>query len=443
VSRPAWSLPAEASASIGLQVAWPERPTREWAFGGSTGEGVRVCVLDSGVDRGHPLVQPIASAVAVEPTEGEAARIVEDEVGDVCGHGTACAGVVRSLAPGCEIHSVRVLGAGATGSGDLILAGLEHAIEQGFDVINMSLSTTKKRFAERLHELADGAYFRRAVLVAAAHNMPVESFPWRFSSVISVGSHEEGDSWAWYANPSPPVEFLAPSADPAAAQEPALHDRLEHGRSVMDESVLRAAVAAGTLGSEEQHRALLQSVVDVARAIFRAKASSIFLLDEDTEELVFEAVSGEGEGELVGMRLPASEGIAGWVLVTRQPLAIDDLTNDPRFARGSAERTGYVPKAIMSVPLLHDESALGVLSVLDPPAGTRFGIAEMDLLGLFAAQAAIGLDLLQRARRAHRVLEDDASTAASVARLAAILDARDDDAGRRLLAALEDVLDQD
>jgi GAF domain-containing protein len=208
----------------------------------------------------------------------------------------------------------------------------------------------------------------------------------------------------------------------------------------MDESPLRAAVAAGTLGSEEQHRALLQSIVDVARAIFRAKASSIFLLDEDTEELVFEAVSGEGEGELVGRRLPSSTGISGWVLVTRQPLAIDDLANDPRFGRAAAEATGYVPNAMMVVPLLHEETALGTLSVLDPPPGTRFGVAEMDLLGLFAAQAAIGLQLLQKARRAHRVLEDEGSTAAAVARVAAILDQREDDAGRRLLAALEDVL---
>jgi len=208
----------------------------------------------------------------------------------------------------------------------------------------------------------------------------------------------------------------------------------------MDETRLRAAVAAGTLGSEEQHRALLQSIVDVARAIFDAKASSIFLFDEETEELVFEAVSGEGEGDLVGTRLPSSTGIAGWVLVTRQPLAIDDLANDPRWARSTAESTGYVPNAMLVVPLLHEETALGTLSVLDPPAGTRFGIAEMDLLALFASQAAIGLTLLQKARRAHRVLDDAGSTAAAVARVAALLDEREDDAGRRLLAALEDVL---
>jgi GAF domain-containing protein len=211
----------------------------------------------------------------------------------------------------------------------------------------------------------------------------------------------------------------------------------------MDESSLRAAVAAGTLADEAQHRALLQSIVDVARAIFRAKASSIFLLDEEADELVFEAVSGEGEGELIGMRMPSSTGISGWVLMTRQALAIDDLSSDPRWSRGAAERTGYVPNAMMSVPLLHEDAALGVLSVLDPPAGTRFDIADMDLLGLFAAQAAIGLVLLQKARRAHAVLADAGSTAASVARVAAALERREDDAGRRLLQALEDVLEND
>jgi subtilisin len=205
---PAWSLPADAVAGLGVQQVWPERVTREWALDGSTGTGVRVCILDSGVEPGHPLVGKVDGAVAVR-MDGETAVVEEDNEGDLCGHGTACAGIVRALAPDCEIHSVRVLGAGYTGSGEVLLAGLRHAVEQGFDVVNMSLSTTKKRFAEVLHELADSAYFRRTVLVASAHNMPVESYPWRFSSVISVGSHEDADPLVFYANPSPPVEFFA------------------------------------------------------------------------------------------------------------------------------------------------------------------------------------------------------------------------------------------
>jgi GAF domain-containing protein len=209
------------------------------------------------------------------------------------------------------------------------------------------------------------------------------------------------------------------------------------------EGGLRDAVAAGVLGSEESYRTLLQSIVEVARAIFGAKASSIFLLDEEADELVFEAVAGEGEGTLVGRRLPAGQGIAGWVLVTRQPLVVEDVTSDPRFSRDAAEATGYVPRGLMAVPLLNEERALGVLQVLDRPQDTRFTLAEMDVLSLFASQAAIALDLLQRARRAAQVLEGEGSGAAAVARLAATVDELEEaerDAGVRLLEALDALL---
>src|ERR671930_81392 len=210
---------------------------------------------------------------------------------------------------------------------------------------------------------------------------------------------------------------------------------------------LRAAVAAGVLGAEESYRSLLRSVVEVARAIFDAKASSIFLLDEETDELVFEAVAGEGEETLVGKRFQSSTGIAGWVLVTRQPLVIDDVVEDPRFGREAAESTGFVPKGLMAVPLLHEERALGVLEVLDRPQEAQFSLQEMDLLGLFANQAAIALDLLQRARRAQAALEG-VGEAAVLARIAAALEAREEEgedggareAGLRLLAALEELL---
>jgi subtilisin len=208
-SLPAWSLAAGAGEQISIGVDWPERVTREWAWGGSTGKGVTVCILDSGVEAGHPLVGGVDRAVAFKRGEGEEIELEEDTEGDLCGHGTACAGIVRSLAPECTLVSARVLGAGFKGSGPILLGGLRWAVEQGFDVVNMSLSTTKRQFAGLLHELADTAYFRRTVLVASAHNMPVESYPWRFSSVISVGSHEESDPETFFYNPAPPVEFFA------------------------------------------------------------------------------------------------------------------------------------------------------------------------------------------------------------------------------------------
>jgi GAF domain-containing protein len=205
---------------------------------------------------------------------------------------------------------------------------------------------------------------------------------------------------------------------------------------------LRAAVAAGVLGSEDQYRALLQSIVDVARAIFKAKASSILLLDEEADELVFEAAADEASEALIGKRFPSSTGIAGFVLVSRQPLVIEDVLTDPRFSRETAESTGFVPKGLMAVPLLHEERVLGVLEVLDRPQDTRFTLAEMDLLGLFANQAAIALDLLQRARRAHEALAG-AGELSVVSRLAEKLEARREDgseAALRLLAELDRLL---
>ena len=205
---PAWSLLTSAGQAILLPADWPDRVTREWAWGGATGAGVRVCVLDSGIELDHPLVGTVQRSVAVS-NDGNEITIADDTAGDLCGHGTACAGIIRSLAPECELTSVRVLGAGYTGSAPVLLAGLEWAIEQGFDIINMSLSTTKKQYVDRLHELADAAYFKRTILIASAHNMPVESFPWRFSAVVSVGSHEAPDPFVVYANSRPPVEFFA------------------------------------------------------------------------------------------------------------------------------------------------------------------------------------------------------------------------------------------
>ncbi|MHB8644089.1 MAG: S8 family peptidase [Gaiellaceae bacterium] len=198
---------------MALDFEWPEGVTREWALDGAAGAGVRVCILDSGVELDHPLVGNVAQSVAVSKGEDGAPVVAPDGEGDLCGHGTACAGIIRALAPECELHSVRVLGAGFTGSGQILLAGLRWAVEQRFDVINMSLSTTKQQFAEVLHELADTAYFNRTIIVASAHNMPVESYPWRFSSVISVGSHAEPDSLTFFYNPDPPVEFFARGVD--------------------------------------------------------------------------------------------------------------------------------------------------------------------------------------------------------------------------------------
>ncbi|WP_035844819.1 S8 family peptidase [Kitasatospora azatica] len=207
-----WRLTDLTGVQLSLQNAWPG-PHPEPEASRSTGRGVRVCVLDSGVAPDHPAVGPLAGAHTVTAAPDGQLRVEPDPVGDTCGHGTACAGIIRSLAPDCDLVSLRVLGSGFSGTGDALLAGLRWAVEQRFDVINMSLSTAKRDFVLRLHELADSAYFSGTVLVASAHNLRIESFPWRFSSVISVGSHDLPDPEHVIYNPVPPVEFFARGVD--------------------------------------------------------------------------------------------------------------------------------------------------------------------------------------------------------------------------------------
>jgi GAF domain-containing protein len=207
---------------------------------------------------------------------------------------------------------------------------------------------------------------------------------------------------------------------------------------------LRAAVAAGALAASQAHRPLLQSIVEVAQAIFGARAASIMLLDGQTGELVFEAVTGEGEDTLVGRRIPPGTGLAGWVVESGQPVVIEDVAADPRFAAEQAERTGYVPRGLMAAPLLLEDRVLGVLNVLDRPERRRFSVAEMELLGLFANQAAVALDLLLKNRRVEAVLSGAGGEFQTVAQLAARVDALDGErraAGVRLLEDIAAVLD--
>ena len=212
--RPAWSEPFLGDAMAGLaRASRIDRIDRGWAFDGATGEGVTVCIVDSGVEAGHPRLQGrVGECVAVELDDGEPV-IVADEAGDLFGHGTACAGLVVDRAPRVRILSVRVLGADLKGRGVAFLAGMEWAVEQGADVINLSLSSRSEALFADFHDVADQAYFAGSVLVSAANNAPGASYPSLFSSVISVAAHEEPDPWRWYYNPRPPVEFGAWGVD--------------------------------------------------------------------------------------------------------------------------------------------------------------------------------------------------------------------------------------
>ncbi|MFF2697861.1 GAF domain-containing protein [Streptomyces cyaneofuscatus] len=179
--------------------------------------------------------------------------------------------------------------------------------------------------------------------------------------------------------------------------------------------------------SDTPRNELLQSVVEVARAIFGAAASSVLLLDEETDELVFGAVSGEGQDFLVGRRFPAGRGIAGWVAASGEPMVVDDLSTDPSFDRSLAESTEYVPDSLMAAPLISDSRVLGVLEVLDASPQARSSVRELDLLAMFARQAAAAL----------RVITPEPVAPASAGR--ALEGAVREDA-LRLLGSLEQVL---
>jgi len=187
--------------------------SREWAWGGSTGAGIRVGIVDTGLEVGHPrLTGRVVQSVAVELEDGEP-RVVPDASGDLVGHATACGGIVLGMAPEVELVSIRVLGADLRGKGAAFAAGLEWAIEQGIEVLNLSLSSKSESLLQVFHDLVDRAYFRGQILVSAANNVPAASYPSLFSSVFSVAAHGEPDPWRLYYNPAPPVEFGAWGVD--------------------------------------------------------------------------------------------------------------------------------------------------------------------------------------------------------------------------------------
>src|SRR3954463_10297231 len=103
---------------------------------------------------------------------------------------------------------------------------------------------------------------------------------------------------------------------------------------------------------------LLRALTVTARQLFNAAACSLALLTDDESELVYTTAAGAGADDVTGMRMPSNRGIAGWVVNSGQPIAISDLGNDPRFARNVAEQTGYVPQAILAVPVVYSDRTL-------------------------------------------------------------------------------------
>jgi subtilisin len=212
---PAWSEPFNPETRKGLtRLPALETIDREWAFGGATGEGVSVAIVDSGVEADHPSVRGrLKESWAVELQGGEAKVVADPTGGDLFGHGTACAGIIAGMAPLVDLVSIRVLGSDLKGKGAAFAEALQYAIQRPVRVANLSLSSKSDALFPVFHELADEAYFSGVVLVSAANNVPGPSYPSLFSSVISVAAHPDPDPWRFYYNPNPPVEFGAWGVD--------------------------------------------------------------------------------------------------------------------------------------------------------------------------------------------------------------------------------------
>ncbi len=179
-----------------------------------TGRGVRVAVVDSGIDTEHPdLKGKVHGSVEAVAEDGKI-NFKPSTSGDQAGHGTACAGIISSVAPDVELHSVKVLGPNASGSGDMFLVGLDYAIKQKFQVINLSLGTTKRDYFAPIHDLMDRAYHAGCIIVAAANNLPYPSYPSIFSSsVVSVIKRTGGDPFNFGYRYGHVIELVAPGVE--------------------------------------------------------------------------------------------------------------------------------------------------------------------------------------------------------------------------------------
>lgn len=185
--------------------------------------------------------------------------------------------------------------------------------------------------------------------------------------------------------------------DPGAPASPDPTDRLIptlHALALRVEAARRLAPRAGA--------DVLRSIVEATAALFGAEAASLALHDPVTDRLVFEVAAGEHGQGVVGLAIGSSEGVAGYVFSTGQPLALSDVERDARFGRETAERTGYVPRSLIAVPLVDDEGILGVLEVLDKRGDGGFDLHDVELATVFARQATVAI-------RSSRIERDTAS----------------------------------
>ncbi|MGH7267521.1 MAG: GAF domain-containing protein [Candidatus Rokuibacteriota bacterium] len=174
--------------------------------------------------------------------------------------------------------------------------------------------------------------------------------------------------------------------------------------------ILLAAAEAGRVAAPVRHGDVLEAIVETAAAVLEAQASSLFLLDEERDELVFQVALGTRADEVRHFRVPLGHGIAGYVAATGQPLAVANVENDPRFAREIGEAVDYRPSTILCVPLFLRDRVVGVLELLNKRGGTPFTPRDMETLGRFGNLAALAIEqsrLAQDVRHLFRSLLRD------------------------------------
>jgi GAF domain-containing protein len=156
-------------------------------------------------------------------------------------------------------------------------------------------------------------------------------------------------------------------------------------------------IAAQGIQSDKELFKLLESIFKKALNLLNAPDGSLMLLDDETNELAFVLVQGSLAPHLVGYRIPANEGIAGWVISQAQPTLVRDARRDPRFSQTIDEQFTFRTQSILAAPLVGDRRVYGVIEALNQPGDDPFSEADMALLGLLCRFAGEALADIERA----------------------------------------------
>ena len=177
-------------------------------FADRTGRGVKVAVVDSGIVPDHPKIGPVAGGVALA-IGPDGTILYGDYHTDCAGHGTACAGIIRRKAPEADLYSVCIFDESLQADSRLLIAAIEWALDQGMDLINLSLGTTEVTYRDALERICRQAADQGILLVAAEHEEGRESYPAHLPQVIGVGSGKVRGLYQYHYCQGAAIECIA------------------------------------------------------------------------------------------------------------------------------------------------------------------------------------------------------------------------------------------